>query len=203
LKYSKTKIMMSNHILCCVSFAVTCLVPCTRAFVARTPLAHAHLDTFRSNPATILNAAAAAQDEELLHRALLARRVAGDGNMSLNKAEASGSESSAGGNRKGDDATAYVGNLPYSATEEQIRELFEVYGTVNRIYLPTEKSTGNFRGFGFVTLGSRDEMLAATKGLDQSSFLGRIIYSNESVPKEKPLRKKGPGEYNAMMERYI
>lgn len=147
----------------------------------------------RSN---ILNAvtttAAAAQDEELLHRALLGRRLSGDGNVPLEEAK---SKSSPGGNpsanRNGDDgATAYVGNLPYSATEEQIRELFEAYGTVKRIYLATDKNTAKPKGFGFVTLGSRDEMLAATKALDQSSFLGRIIYSNESVPKGQPLRKR-------------
>lgn len=146
----------------------------------------------RTNILNAVTPAAAAQDEELLHRALLGRRLSGDGNSSLEKAKSKPSPGgNPNGNRSGEDgATAYVGNLPYSATEEQIRELFEAYGTVKRIFLPTDRNTGNPKGFGFVTLGSREEMLAATKALDQSSFLGRIIYSNESVPKGQPLRKR-------------
>ena len=192
--------MISPTILCAL-FTVTFVAPCISAFVVRTPLGHPHvLHTDRSNPTTcttILNAvtttaATVAQDEELLHRALLGRRLSGDGNVPLDKSK---SKASAGVNpivnRNGEDgSTAYVGNLPYSATEEQIRELFEAYGTVKRIYLPTDRNTGRPKGFGFVTLGSREEMLAATKALDQSSFLGRIIYSNESVPKGQPLRRR-------------
>ena len=147
----------------------------------------------RTNILNAVTTAAAAQDEELLHRALLGRRLSGDGNVSLEKAK---SKPPSGGNptvnrANGEDgATAYVGNLPYSATEEQIRDLFEAYGTVKRIFLPSDRGNGRPKGFGFVTLGSREEMLAATRALDQSSFLGRIIYSNESVPKGQPLRKR-------------
>jgi len=182
--------IMTKSRLLCVPFAVACvasslflLVRSADAFVARiTPAPHLPDATFRSSPTTTLLKAATAQDEELLHRALLDRRLAGKDAASSNETKA---KASTGGNpnRKGDDAAAYVGNLPYSATEEQIRELFEAYGTVQRIYMPTDKETGLGRGFAFVTLGSREEMLAATKALDQSSFLGRSIYSNESVPK--------------------
>eukprot|EP00563_Minutocellus_polymorphus_P005281 CAMPEP_0181042708 /NCGR_PEP_ID=MMETSP1070-20121207/12301_1 /TAXON_ID=265543 /ORGANISM="Minutocellus polymorphus, Strain NH13" /LENGTH=403 /DNA_ID=CAMNT_0023120953 /DNA_START=4 /DNA_END=1217 /DNA_ORIENTATION=+ len=187
---------MTKSRLRCVPFAVACvasslflLVRSADAFVARiTPAPHLPDATFRSSPTTTLlkAATATAQDEELLHRALLDRRLAGKDTASSNEAKA---KASTGGdaNRKGDDAAAYVGNLPYSATEAQIRELFEAYGTVKRIYMPTDKETGLGRGFAFVTLGSREEMLAATKALDQSSFLGRRIYSNESVPKGGPL----------------
>lgn len=184
---------MTKNRLLCVPFAAACVTSClfllvcsADAFVARTTRT---TPTVSSSPA-LLKASAAAQDEELLHRALLDRRlrlVGSKDSASLNKAK---TKTSAISNRKGDDATAYVGNLPYSATEEQVRELFETYGTVKRIYMPTDKETGNFRGFGFITLGSREEMLAATKALDQSSYLGRVIYSNESAPKGEPLTSR-------------
>ena len=187
---------MTKNRLLCMPFAAACVTSCLFLLVRSA-------DAFvvSSSPATtcmtasLLKASAAAKAEELLHRALLDRRLVllgSEGSASLNEVKTKTSAGGGNSNRKGDDATAYVGNLPYSATEEQVRELFETYGTVKRIYMPTDMETGNFRGFGFITLGSREEMLAATKALDQSSYLGRIIYSNESVPKGEPLtsRKK-------------
>ena len=176
---------MTKNRLLCMPFAAACVTSCLFLLVRSA-------DAFvvSSSPATtcmtasLLKASAAAQDEELLHRALLDRRLGlsgSEGSASLNEVKTKASAGGGNSNRKGDDATAYVGNLPYSATEQQVRELFETYGTVKRIYMPTDMETGNFRGFGFITLGSREEMLAAPKALDQSSYIGRIIYSNESV----------------------
>ena len=192
---------MTKNRLRCAPIAAACVTSClfllvrhADAFVARTTRT---TPTVRSSPATmtasLLKSSAAAQDEELLHRALLDRRlglVGSQNSASLNEVKTKAPADGGISNNKGDDATAYVGNLSYSATEEQVRELFETYGTVKRIYMPTDKETGNFRGFGFITLGSREEMLAATKALDQSSYLGRIIYSNESVPKGEPLASR-------------
>ena len=48
----------------------------------------------------------------------------------------------------------YVGNLPYSATEDKIRELFSAYGMVERVSLITDHETGQSRGFGFVEMSS-------------------------------------------------
>ena len=48
----------------------------------------------------------------------------------------------------------YVGNLSYSATEGSVRSLFEVYGTVDRVNLVTDRDTGQARGFGFVEMKS-------------------------------------------------
>ena len=169
----------------CVLLSVAFIIPCISAFVV-----HPRTGTTGSNILNAVTTAAAAQDEELLHRALLGRRLSGDGNVSSEKSKSSGGSPTVNRAYGEDGATAYVGNLPYSATEEQIRDLFEAHGTVKRIFLPSDRNTGRPKGFGFVTLGNREEMLAATKALDQSSFLGRIIYSNESVPKGQPLRKR-------------
>mmetsp|Transcript_23994 Transcript_23994/g.51942 ORF Transcript_23994/g.51942 Transcript_23994/m.51942 type:complete len:370 (-) Transcript_23994:408-1517(-) len=150
---------------------------------------------------TVLNAAP--RDEELFHRSLLAARLLG-GSAAATSAVGLGTSSEAGvkskktGGRRGgggrksrkeDDCTAYVGNLPYDATESQVRALFEEYGTVTRIYMPTDRDTGAFRGFAFVSLASRESLLKSVEALDQNSFFGRTIYANESLPKRNKKRQ--------------
>ena len=76
------------------------------------------------------------------------------------------------------------------ATESQVRALCEQYGTVTRIYMPTDRDTGGFRGYAFISMASRDERLKLSTALDQSSFLGRIIYSNDSLPKSNKKKKE-------------
>ena len=77
----------------------------------------------------------------------------------------------------------YVGNLPFSATEDQIHELFSAYGTVQRVSLITDRDTGQLRGFGFVEMSSGgDEAIA---GLDQHDLGGRTLRVNESHPREE------------------
>jgi len=75
------------------------------------------------------------------------------------------------------------------ATESQVRALFEEYGTVTRIYMPTDRDTGAFRGFAFVSLASRESLLKSVEALDQNSFFGRTIYANESLPKRNKKRQ--------------
>jgi len=77
----------------------------------------------------------------------------------------------------------YVGNLPFSATEDQIHELFSAYGTVQRVSLITDRETGQLRGFGFVEMASGgDEAIA---GLDQHDLGGRTLRVNEARPREE------------------
>jgi RNA recognition motif-containing protein len=77
----------------------------------------------------------------------------------------------------------YVGNLPFSATEDQIRELFSAYGTVEKVSLIMDRETGRLRGFGFVEMSSGgDEAIA---GLDQHDLGGRALRVNESHPREE------------------
>lgn len=76
----------------------------------------------------------------------------------------------------------YVGNLPWSVTEEDIRGLFAPHGSVVSVKLVTDRETGRARGFGFVEM--EDEGVAsAVEALDNSSFGGRTLRVNEARPK--------------------
>jgi RNA recognition motif-containing protein len=83
----------------------------------------------------------------------------------------------------------YVGNLPFSATESQVRELFEKHGEVNSVALIMDRETGRPRGFGFVEI-SDSGMAAAMKALDGYEMDGRTLSVNEA--QDKP-RKSGGG----------
>ena len=75
--------------------------------------------------------------------------------------------------------TIYVGNLPFSATEEEIRELFEQHGTVLSVKLITDRETGRPRGFGFVEMEG-DGTQAAIDALNGADFNGRSLRVNEA-----------------------
>jgi RNA recognition motif-containing protein len=77
----------------------------------------------------------------------------------------------------------YVGNLPYSATEDKIRELFSAYGTVEKVNLIKDRETGRMRGFGFVEMSSGGR--EAIAGLDQRDLDGRPLTVNEARPREE------------------
>ena len=82
----------------------------------------------------------------------------------------------------------YVGNLPFSASDHEIRELFEEYGTVESVNLITDRETGRPRGFGFVEMSDgADEAISA---LDKSDMGGRSLTVNEARPRtERPPRQ--------------
>ncbi|MEE8111137.1 MAG: RNA-binding protein [Acidobacteriota bacterium] len=77
----------------------------------------------------------------------------------------------------------YVGNLPFSATEDTVRELFQAHGTVESVNLITDRETGRPRGFGFVEMPD-EEADAAISTLDQKDFGGRALKVNEARPRE-------------------
>jgi RNA recognition motif-containing protein len=87
----------------------------------------------------------------------------------------------------------YVGNLPFGASELDVRELFTQHGDVTDIYFPTDRESGRPRGFAFVTMSSVEQMQAAIKGLHGQEFQGRNITVNEARPKEE--RPGGGGGY--------
>ena len=75
----------------------------------------------------------------------------------------------------------YVGNLPFSADEQQLRELFEQNGrSVAEVKLITDRETGRPRGFGFVEMGSSEDAESAVRDLDGQDFGGRAIKVNEA-----------------------
>ena len=74
----------------------------------------------------------------------------------------------------------YVGNLPYSSSEDELRELFAQYGEVVSCALPIDRETGRPRGFGFVEMSDEDGR-KAIEALDGQPFGGRQLRVNESV----------------------
>ena len=84
----------------------------------------------------------------------------------------------------------YVGNLPFSATEDEISALFAQHGTVNSVNLITDRETGRPRGFGFVEMegDGADEAISALNG---TMMGGRALKVNEARPRES--RPQGGG----------
>ena len=76
----------------------------------------------------------------------------------------------------------YVGNLPWSATEEEVRNLFANHGSVNSVKLVSDRETGRARGFGFVEMEDADAA-GAIEALDGMSFGGRTLRVNEAQPR--------------------
>jgi RNA recognition motif-containing protein len=92
----------------------------------------------------------------------------------------------------------YVGNLPFSATEADLRELFEQHGTVDSVNVITDRDTGRARGFGFVEM---DEAGAAKamQALDGRDFSGRDLRVNEANERRPG---GGGGGYRGGSSRY-
>jgi len=86
--------------------------------------------------------------------------------------------------------TVFVGNLEYSATDREIRNLFSNYGTVVDCFIPVERDTGRRRGFAFVTLSSNEDETEAISDLDGRMFLGRPLRVNlknrNDAPPQRP-----------------
>ena len=77
----------------------------------------------------------------------------------------------------------YVGNLPYSATEQSLRDAFAASGTVDSVSLITDRDTGQSKGFGFVEMSTDAEAQAATQAMNGASLDGRQIKVSEAKPK--------------------
>ncbi|MEO1085023.1 MAG: RNA-binding protein [Acidobacteriota bacterium] len=77
----------------------------------------------------------------------------------------------------------YVGNLPFTATEDEVSELFGAFGTVTSVSLINDRETGRPRGFGFVEM--EDGADEAIQALDGSNLGGRTLKINEARPREQ------------------
>ena len=83
----------------------------------------------------------------------------------------------------------FVGNLPFSATEDEVRALFEQFGDVESVNLVTDRETGRPRGFGFVEMSSgADEAIQA---IDKTQLGGRTLNVNEARPREDRGPRRG------------
>ena len=83
----------------------------------------------------------------------------------------------------------YVGNLPFSATEDSVRAVFAKHGTVEKVSLITDRDTGRPRGFGFVEMSSADAA-RAIQALNGTDMGGRPLRVNEA--QERPRGGGGP-----------
>ncbi|MEM1205574.1 MAG: RNA-binding protein [Acidobacteriota bacterium] len=77
----------------------------------------------------------------------------------------------------------YVGNLPFSSTEDEVKQLFEEYGSVTSVSLIEDRETGRPRGFGFVEMEDDDAADNAISALDGTSLGGRNLKINEARPR--------------------
>ena len=77
----------------------------------------------------------------------------------------------------------YVGNIPYSSGEDELRDLFGKIGQVESISIPTDMATGRPRGFAFVEMASDDDAAKAIEELNQQDFEGRRLTVNEARPR--------------------
>ena len=77
----------------------------------------------------------------------------------------------------------YVGNLPYSVTDADLRELFSAYGEVSQVHLISDKFSGESKGFGFVEMDDNSQADAAIKALNGNNMNGRTIKVNQAKPR--------------------
>jgi len=78
----------------------------------------------------------------------------------------------------------FVGNLPYSANEDQLQDLFAAYGPVLEVNLMLDRATGRPRGFAFVTMEAKQDADKATEELNGKDWEGRALTVNEARPRE-------------------
>jgi RNA recognition motif-containing protein len=80
--------------------------------------------------------------------------------------------------------SVYIGNLSYEVTEESLNAVFAEYGSVKQVKLPTNRETGQLRGFGFVEMGTDAEETAAIDALDGAEWMGRQLKVNKARSRE-------------------
>ncbi len=83
----------------------------------------------------------------------------------------------------------YVGNLPFSATTDTLRQAFASSGEVTDVHVVTDRESGQSRGFGFVTMGSAQEAANAIAAMNGANLDGRALRVNEA--EERPQRSGG------------
>ncbi|NDY55173.1 RNA-binding protein [Desulfovibrio sulfodismutans] len=83
----------------------------------------------------------------------------------------------------------YVGNLPFRASEDNVRDLFAQYGAVSSVKLISDRETGKPRGFGFVEMDDDTEAEAAIEALNGKDYEGRSLKINEAKPRESKPRR--------------
>jgi RNA recognition motif-containing protein len=87
----------------------------------------------------------------------------------------------------------YVGNLPHSTTEDELRNLFQPHGAIEKVSMVTDRETGRSRGFAFVEMTDAGEAEKAIAALSGTELGGRALTINEAKPKTDRPRGGGGG----------
>jgi len=89
----------------------------------------------------------------------------------------------------------YVGNIAYSTTEDDLREMFGAHGEVSSARVITDRDSGRSKGFGFVEMSDSESAQAAIDALNGKDLDGRTLTVNEARPREERPRSGGGGGY--------
>lgn len=92
----------------------------------------------------------------------------------------------------------FVGNLSYEVTQEDITDVFAEYGQVQRVHIPTDRESGQKRGFAFVELETKVQEAAAISALDGAEWMGRDLKVNQAKERED----RGSDNGNQRRNRY-
>jgi cold-inducible RNA-binding protein len=87
----------------------------------------------------------------------------------------------------------FVGNLSFNATDQQLRDMFAAHGTVQEVDVIKDKFSGRPRGFGFVTMETKEGADAAIKALNGKDVDGRALTVNEARPREERAPRSSGG----------
>ncbi len=86
----------------------------------------------------------------------------------------------------------YLGNLPFAASDEDIREAFAPYGNITDLFIPLDRETNRPRGFAFITLEDDELARKAIEEMDGAELLGRNLRVNEAEER-RPQQNRGGG----------
>jgi len=96
------------------------------------------------------------------------------------------------------ESKVFVGSLSFDAKDEDLRDVFEKYGDIKEIFIPTNRETGKPRGFGFVEYHTQEDAQAAIDGANGTEILGRAININMAQPRgERGSGGGGGGGYRS------
>jgi RNA recognition motif-containing protein len=98
--------------------------------------------------------------------------------------------------------SVYVGNLSYDATQDDLSQVFQEYGTVKNVKVPTDRETGRPRGFAFVEMESEAEEDAAIEALDGAEWMGRDLKVNKARPRQDRKPAAGGGGWGGNNRSY-
>jgi len=91
----------------------------------------------------------------------------------------------------------YVGNLPYTLSEEDLKAVFAEAGSVESVSLITDRQTGRAKGFGFVAMSTDEEAQKAVEMLNGKEVSGRTIVVNEARPREEGRPNRSRGDFGS------